>query len=352
MGAKKVFVVSNNSSRKFLEGECKLIEALKADGVLASPLNSSVGMGGAEKGLLVACDEAYKCGADCVVTVGGGGVQDAGKFIRLWLTTQKNNDAGKEGKKSTVPDLLAAQKQDPMPILPPQIACPNSFSMAEATYVAGIETSAKTKSGAASPILIPTTVVYDPALSKGLPDWVRFGTAFRGVEHAMGAVCHPKADDDIRERALRGLELLKDGIDAMIQDPDSEEAQSNVYLGGWTSIRALNTGKFSYFLVIVKLVFSLLIYHFFFYFLCRLLSRLGPLDSKSLLRKIWCPSRILLRNLMRPNIVLSLFRIQILPRSYFCHIGRRNNTCLLYSHQTRQSVTWSCQGSQRSRCNS
>ena len=243
LGAKKVFVLSNNSSRQFLEGEGKLIEALKAEGILACPLNSSVKMGGAEEGLLVACDEAYDNDIDCVVTVGGGAVQDAGKFIRLWLTTRSNNSLDEGEKKATIRDLLAAQKQDPMPALPPQIACPNSFAMAEASYVAGLETSAKTKSGAAIPVLMPTTVIYDPALSEGLPEWVRFGTALRAVEHTTGAVCHPKADDDVREQALRGLELLKDGINVMLKDPESEEAQSNIYLGGWIGIRALNKGK-------------------------------------------------------------------------------------------------------------
>ena len=43
-------------------------------------------MGGAEDGLFKACNEAAEVGADCVLTIGGGAVQDAGKFVRLWLS--------------------------------------------------------------------------------------------------------------------------------------------------------------------------------------------------------------------------------------------------------------------------
>eukprot|EP01047_Picozoa_sp_COSAG01_P069747 COSAG01_NODE_10400_length_2176_cov_2.485315_3_plen_74_part_00 len=53
-------------------------------------------------------------------------------------------------------------------------------------------------------------VIYDPALSRGLPDWVRFGTALRGVEHAVGAVCHPQATDEHRASALRGLKMVRE----------------------------------------------------------------------------------------------------------------------------------------------
>ena len=114
--------------------------------------------------------------------------------------------------------------------------------MAELTHVAGLVTRDNVKSGASHPNMMPTVVIFDTTLSRGLPDWVRFGTALRGIEHAIGAICHPKATDDIRARALQGLELVNKGLKGMVQNPDSEEAQVNCYLGGWMAIRALNTG--------------------------------------------------------------------------------------------------------------
>lgn len=136
----------------------------------------------------------------------------------------------------------AAQNRDPMPPLPPQICCPNSFAMAELTHVAGLVTKDNVKSGAAHPSMMPTCIIFDTTLSRGLPDWVRFGTALRGVEHAIGAICHPNATADIRTRALEGLEFVNKGLKGMVENADSEKAQVNCYLGGWMAIRALNTG--------------------------------------------------------------------------------------------------------------
>lgn len=239
LGSKKVFILANRSSVKFIEGDGKLIETLESKCLLAAPLCTSIGMGGGEEGLLKACDAAYECGADCILTVGGGAVQDAGKLIRLWLSNKGNGGFDKE---SSVAGIQAAQKQDPLPALHPQIAVPNSFAMAEATKVAGLTTKAKTKSGAAHEDMIPDILIYDPALSAGLPDWVRFGTALRGIEHAVGAVTHPKADEDIRTRALTGLAILKENIEKLKETPECPIVQSNVYVGGFMAIRALNTG--------------------------------------------------------------------------------------------------------------
>ena len=188
------------------------------------------------QGLLEACDKAYESGADCVITVGGGAVQDAGKLIRLWLS------AAKTGDKASVKGIQEATGRDPMPELPPQIAIPNSFAMAEATHVAGLTTTSKTKSGAAHPSLMPTIIIYDAALSDGLPDWVRFGTAFRGIEHACGAVTHPKANDDIRMQALEGLSILNENLKLLVKNPECKTIQSNIFVGGFIAIRALNTG--------------------------------------------------------------------------------------------------------------
>ncbi|KAL7530826.1 hypothetical protein ACHAXR_005727 [Thalassiosira sp. AJA248-18] len=242
-GSKRVFVLANNSSRKFLEGDdTKFINVLQAKGLLAAPLCSSIGMGGGEEGLLHAANEAYAANADVIVTVGGGAVQDGGKLIRLWLSTKDDNKDDEEANKATVQGIQAASNRDPMPPIPPQIAIPNSFAMAEATHVAGLTTTSKTKSGAAHKSIMPTVIIYDPALSAGLPDWVRFGTALRGVEHAVGAVTHPKSNEDIRTRALAGLTIIKDNLKALVSNPECPTAQSNIYVGGFMAIRALNTG--------------------------------------------------------------------------------------------------------------
>ena len=286
--SKKVFVLANQSSLRFLTNEgggrghghghgheegddddeeeyeqqpsespSSFVEALRDAGMLAAPICTSVGMGGDEIGLLRACDAARDANADVVVTIGGGAVQDAGKLVRLWLSgrgearereeeeeDECNDDEGDDdGREASVSAILALAGRDPMPPLPPQIALPNSFAMAEATSVAGITTSSKVKSGASHPSLIPTVVVYDPELGRGLPDWVRLGTALRGVEHAVGAITHPKADEDVRTRAAMGLATISDGLRRLVtaayrEDP---EAMRSVYVGGFVAIRALNT---------------------------------------------------------------------------------------------------------------
>merc|ERR1740139_546887 len=83
LGVSKCFVVANRSSGSLIE---HFLASLQERGLLAAPLNCGVVMGGAEDGLLQACDEAAAASADCVITVGGGAVQDAGKLIRLWLS--------------------------------------------------------------------------------------------------------------------------------------------------------------------------------------------------------------------------------------------------------------------------
>lgn len=232
LSASKVFVVAN---KKSAEAAQPLIDALTEQKKLCAPLCCSVIMGCEEEGLMEACNAASKAQADAVVSIGGGAIQDAGKLIRMWLSA-----ADEEG--ASVAKIQAAAKRDPMPALPPGLALPNSFAMAELTHIAGLNTKEKVKSGAAHKSMMPTTVIYDSVLARDVPDWVRFGTALRGVEHSVGAVCSPTANDEIRELALIGMRMVYRGLVKMVQDPQSGEAQADCYTGGWHSIRALNTG--------------------------------------------------------------------------------------------------------------
>ena len=227
----RVFVMANRSSAPLAE---PLVAALREQGTLAAPLCLDIGMGGGEEGLLRACDAAAAAGTDAVVTIGGGAIHDAGKLVRLWLSV-----CDEDGATASVEGIQRAAQPVELE-LAPQLCAPNSFAMAELTSVAGVTTRNNVKSGAAHPAMMPTVVIYDPMLSRGLPDWVRFGTALRGVEHAIGAVCHPQATDEHRASALRGLKMVVDGLRAMVDNPESEDANVDVYRGGWITIRALN----------------------------------------------------------------------------------------------------------------
>ena len=144
LGRSRVFVLANNSSRALV---APLIDALEKKGVLACPLSTNIGMGGGETGLLKAADLAADAAADIVVTVGGGAVQDAGKLIRLWLASRSAVSPSPPAPSAATADgIKAVTSLDPLPALPPQICCPNSFAMAELTSVAGM-----TLSGGASP---------------------------------------------------------------------------------------------------------------------------------------------------------------------------------------------------------
>merc|ERR1712137_1357296 len=98
------------------------------------------------------------------------------------------------------------------------------------------------KVGAGHPSLMPSVCIFDPSLTQGSPDWVRFGTALRCVEHVIGAMCSPTANADIRRVALEGAAMINRGLNEMLKDPNSPDAAAELYKGGWHAIRALNTG--------------------------------------------------------------------------------------------------------------
>ena len=149
LGAAKVFVLANRSSSA---SAAPFVSQLQEKGLLAAPLCLDIGMGGGEEGLLKACDGAASAGADAVVTIGGGAIQDAGKLIRLWLSVADGSAA------ASVAGIQAAAQPKELTLVP-QICAPNSFAMAELTSVAGLITRDNVKSGAAHPAMMPTVVV-------------------------------------------------------------------------------------------------------------------------------------------------------------------------------------------------
>jgi alcohol dehydrogenase class IV len=223
----RIFVLCNKSSLPLIQ---PMLAAL-GDRVVGI---STIQMGGAQPGLMSAADQAKAASPDCILTVGGGAQQDAGKLLRLYLAAPPHTGGA-------TPESICAASASPAPLVP-QICIPNSFAMAELTSVAGMTLSSGVKSGAAHPSLMPTVVLLDRGLMETLPDWVRFGTALRCVEHAVGAATHPNATEAIVEAALIGLGEAKRGIEMMAAgQAGGGGGEVDTYVGGWMAVRALNT---------------------------------------------------------------------------------------------------------------
>jgi maleylacetate reductase len=234
-GFSRVFILANSSLRGVaMDLQRRLQAQLEAATAQAC---FSVQMGGGDDGVLQACDLAARMGADCVVSLGGGAVQDAAKIVRLWLSVD-----GASSTAASTSALQAAEARSPMPVLLPQIACPSVFAMAELTAMAGMSSGGR-KVGLNHPSMMPTLVCFDPALTSGCPDWLLYGTALRAVDHCIEAATSSRASEATRVLALKGLGLVQRGLAGMLDDRNSAAAQADVYYGGWNGILAmLNVG--------------------------------------------------------------------------------------------------------------
>ncbi|HSH43447.1 MAG TPA: hydroxyacid-oxoacid transhydrogenase [Arenicellales bacterium] len=127
----------------------------------------------------VAAGEFMKsCGADGVVSIGGGSVIDTGKAASLLATYPADF-------LDYVNKPIGAGKAVPGP-LPPHIACPTtSGTGSESTAVAVFDLEAQqVKTGISSRYMKPSLGIIDPEFTYSLPPLVTAATAFDVLTHA------------------------------------------------------------------------------------------------------------------------------------------------------------------------
>ena len=243
----RIFILTNSS----LSAAAVALQAsvLRSAAGMACERSDAVKMGAADDGVLAACAAAAAMRADCVVSLGGGAVQDAAKIVRLhlWACGEGTAAAAEQPTTEALTSALAQLPRvmlegDDSALLPPQIACPSVFAMAELTGMAGMSAEGR-KISLSSQHMMPTVVCFDSALATDAPDWLLFGTALRAVDHCVESVTSPRASRSTQELGLKGLRLVARGLNAMLIDRFSAEAQADVFVGGWNGILAmLNVG--------------------------------------------------------------------------------------------------------------
>jgi maleylacetate reductase len=172
--------------------------------------------------------------ADLIVTVGGGSITDGAKAVQLCLA----NDI-------TTVEGLDACRGDAM-FKPPairQISVPTTLSAGEFSGIAGVTNEAtRVKEMFRHPMVIPSAVILDPALTVHTPEWLFLSTGIRAVDHCVEGVCSNEANPFGDAQALRGLSLLTSGLARVKANLSDLQARMDCQIGAWLSMGPLAAG--------------------------------------------------------------------------------------------------------------
>lgn len=147
--------------------------------------------------------------ADCVVALGGGSTIGLGKAIAL----RTGSD---------------------------QVAVPTTYSGSEMTDILG-ETAEGRKTTRRDPAIRPETVVYDVALTLGLPAGLTATSGLNALAHAVEALYAPDRSPVITLLAGAAVEALGEALPALASNPADRAARGRALYGAWLCGAALGS---------------------------------------------------------------------------------------------------------------
>jgi maleylacetate reductase len=150
---------------------------------------------------------ASEAGADCLVAMGGGSATGMAKAVAL-------------------------ERQVPI------VAVPTTYAGSEVTPIYGLTGPEGKRTGRDQRVL-PRTVVYDPALTTGLPAEVTGPSGMNALAHCVEALYAPGANPVTSLLATEGARALHRGLPRAVADPADLAARSDALLGAWLAGTAL-----------------------------------------------------------------------------------------------------------------
>ncbi|MGJ5039833.1 MULTISPECIES: iron-containing alcohol dehydrogenase [unclassified Bradyrhizobium] len=184
---------------------------------------------------VAAAARAVGAGADLIVAVGGGSVVDAAKIVLMCIEHKITDEGGLDGFEV----VSTPEGPRPGPFRAPSVrmvAIPSTLSGGE--YNAGslvTDTRRKLKQIFHHPLMMPRSIILDPAITVHTPQNLWLGSGTRAMDHGIEAVCSPRGDPLVESVCLRGLRYLYDGLLATKMNPDDLEARQSCQLGSWLS---------------------------------------------------------------------------------------------------------------------
>ena len=159
-----------------------------------------------------------KCGADCMVVVGGGSVLDTAKAINIMIGG---------GHEDFSPLAEQVGLFDGAQLLPPHIAFPTTAGTgAEVTYaMVVLNEIAKAKVAVGHPYCTPDIAMLDPELTVKLPPKITAFTAMDAMTHAIEGVTTVSANPISDALGLHAIRIITKYLPEVMKNPGNVEAR-------------------------------------------------------------------------------------------------------------------------------
>ncbi len=180
-----------------------------------------------------------KCGADCMVVVGGGSVMDTGKAINVMI------GGGLDDFAPLADQVGLFEGARP---LPPHIAFPTTAGTgAEVTYIMVVlDVKARIKVNCAHPYCNADIAMLDPELTVKLPPKITAFTAMDALTHAIEAFTSVGANPISDGLGLHAIRLITKYLPEVMKNPDNIEARGHLLIAstmaGMSFLNALTGG--------------------------------------------------------------------------------------------------------------
>ena len=180
-----------------------------------------------------------KCGADCMVVVGGGSVMDTAKAINIMI------GGGHEDFSPLAEQVGLFDGARP---LPPHIAFPTTAGTgAEVTYaMVVLNDIAKAKVAVGHPYCTPDIAMLDPELTVKLPPKITAFTAMDAMTHAIEAITTVSANPISDALGLHAIRIITKYLPEVMKNPGNVEARGYLLIAstmaGMSFINAFTGG--------------------------------------------------------------------------------------------------------------
>ncbi|MGN8544379.1 iron-containing alcohol dehydrogenase [Bradyrhizobium sp. 13971] len=182
--------------------------------------------------------QAGEARADLVVAIGGGSVVDAAKIVLMCMEHEIFEPDGLDGFETT-PDRRFGPFRTPKVRM---IAIPSTLSGGEYNSGALVtDTSRKLKQIFNHPMMMPRSIILDPAITKYTPEKLWLGSGTRAMDHGIEAICSSRPNVLVDAVCRQGLRYLHDGLLRTKAKPDDEAARLSCQLGSWLSAFGLQS---------------------------------------------------------------------------------------------------------------